>query len=77
MTKLLDDVIDRVRAWPEDRQDEAAQLLLDLEVQRTSHYRLTAEQVEEVQRIQKKLRDGTVSFATDEQMDAFWKKCGL
>ena len=45
MTKLLDDVIDRVRAWPEDRQDEAAQLLLDLEAQRTSRYRLTAEQV--------------------------------
>ena len=77
MTKLLDDVIDRVRAWPEDRQDEAAQLLLDLEAQRTSRYRLTAEQVLEVQRIQQKLRDGTVTFATDEQMAAFWKKCGL
>ena len=77
MTKLLDDVIDRVRAWPEDRQDEAAQLLLDLEEQRASHHRLTVDQVEEVQRIQKKLHDGTASFATDEQMDAFWKKCGL
>ena len=77
MTKLLDDVIDRVRAWPAERQDEAAQLLLELEAQRTSHYRLTPEQVEEVRRIREQLRDGTMAFATDEQMDAFWKKCGL
>ena len=77
MTKLLEDVIDRIRDWPEDRQDEAAQLLLDLEAQRTSRYRLTPEQVEEVQRIREQLRDGTMTFATDEQMDAFWKKCGL
>ncbi|MEJ2374027.1 MAG: hypothetical protein P8Y53_10570 [Pseudolabrys sp.] len=74
---MLDDVIDRVRAWPEERQDEAAQLLLDLEAQRTSCYRLTPEQVEEVQRIRQQLRDSTMTFATDEQMDAFWKKCGL
>ena len=77
MTKLLDDVIDRMRDWPEDRQNEAAQLLLDLEEQRTSRYRLTPEQVREVERIQQKLRDGTATFATDEQMEAFWKKCGL
>jgi hypothetical protein len=77
MSKLLDDVIDRMRGWPEERQDEAAQLLLELETQQTSRYRLTAEQVREVQRIQQKLRDGTATFATDEQMAAFWKKCGL
>jgi len=77
MSKLLNDVIDRVRAWPEDRQDEAAQLLLDLEAHRTSRYRLTPEQVREVESIQKKLRDGTATFATDEQMVAFWQKCGL
>ena len=77
MTKRLQDVIERVRQWPDDRQDQAAELLLDLEAQQTSHYRLTPEQVREVQRIQKKVRDGTAEFATDEQMAAFWKKCGL
>jgi len=77
MTKRLQDVIERVRQWPDERQDEAAELLLDLEAQQTSRYRLTPEQVREVQRIQKKVRDGTATFATDEQMAAFWKKCGL
>jgi hypothetical protein len=77
MTKLLQDVIDRVRRWPEERQDQAAQVLLDLEAQQKNRYRLTAEQVREVERIQQKVRAGTATFATDEEMAAFWKKCGL
>jgi hypothetical protein len=77
LTKLLQDVIDRVRCWPEQRQDQAAQVLLDLEAQQKNRYRLTAEQVREVERIQQKVRAGTATFATDEEMAAFWKKCGL
>ncbi len=77
MTKLLRDVIDRVQQWPDDRQDQAAQLLLDLEAQQSGGNRLTPEQAAEVGRIQQKVRDGSAVFATDEQMAAFWKKCGL
>lgn len=77
MTKLLRDVIERVRTWPEDRQDDAARVLLDLEAQQTSRSRLTPEQVREVDRIQQKLRNGTATFATDEEMAAFWQTCGL
>ncbi len=40
-------------------------------------YRLTKEQIREVERIQKQVRDGTAKFATDAEMAAFWKKCGL
>ena len=42
-----------------------------------TRYRLTPEQVCEVERIQQEVRDGTATFATDEEMAAFWKKCGL
>jgi len=77
MTKLLQDVIDRVRTWPEDRQDDAARLLLDLEAQQNNTYRLTPEQVKEVAEIREQLRDGKMRFATDEEMAALWKKCGL
>ncbi len=77
MTKLLQDVIDRVRQWPADRQDDAARLLLDLEAQQNSAYRLSPEQVREVQDIQRQLRDGSMQFATDADMAALWKKCGL
>jgi hypothetical protein len=77
MSKLLHEVMERVRTWPDDRQDDAARLLLDLEAQQNNRYRLTPEQVQEVQRVRQKLRDGTATFASDEQMAAFWKKCGL
>jgi hypothetical protein len=77
MTKLLQDVIERVRQWPEERQDEAAHILLDLEAQRTSRLRLTPEQLAEVKRVRQTIRDGSARFASDEEMEAFWKKCGL
>ena len=77
MTKLLRDVLERVTQWPDDRQDEAAHMLLELEAQRSSRLRLTPEQVAEVARISHGLRDGTEKFASDEEMDAFWKSCGL
>jgi hypothetical protein len=75
MTRLLQDVIDRVRNWPAERQEDAARLLLDLEAQQNNTYRLTPEQVREVKDIQKQLRDGAMPFATDEEMAALWKKC--
>jgi hypothetical protein len=77
MTQRRQDVIERVRQWPDDRQDQAADLLLELEAQQTSRYRLTPEQVREVERIQKQVRSGTAKFATDEEMAEFWRKCGL
>jgi hypothetical protein len=77
MTKLLQDVIERVRKWPEDRQDDAARLLLDLEAQQNNAYRLTPAQIEEVIKIRSELREGSAQFASDEEMAALWKKCGL
>lgn len=74
---MLRDVIERMSQWPEDRQDMAAQVLLDLEAQQANRYRLSAEQIAEVERIQRQVRDGTAEFASDEQLAAFWKKCGL
>jgi hypothetical protein len=40
-------------------------------------YRLTAIQVEDVRRRQKDLRDGKTQLATDEEVEAVWKRCGL
>jgi len=77
MTKLLREVIERVQTWPDDRQDDAARFLLDLEAQQTNAYRLTPEQVKEVEDTQRQLRDGSMKFATDDEMAAFWKQCSL
>ena len=75
MTKLLDQGIEAVRALPKDRQDAAGELLLAIARQDEPHYRLTALQVEEVKAAIAEADRG--DFATDEDMAALWKKCGL
>ena len=45
-------VLDRVLTWPNDRQEDAAKLLLLMDSQDQSDYRLTDDQVEEVRRRQ-------------------------
>jgi hypothetical protein len=41
-------VLDRVLTWPSERQEDAAKVLMLMESQDESIYRLTDEQVEEV-----------------------------
>jgi RAB protein geranylgeranyltransferase component A len=43
-------VLDRALTWPRERQEDAAKLLMLMESQDESVYRLTDEQVEEVRR---------------------------
>jgi hypothetical protein len=76
MTKLLQDVIERVRQWPDERQDEAAEVLLEFEAQRVSRTRLNPDQLREVGRIRQNVIDGTAEFASDDEVAAFWRSCG-
>ncbi len=75
--KDLEELMERVRHWPKERQEDAAEVLLEMERQDASRYRLTDAQAKEVARIQRDVRDGRATFATDEQMAALWKSCGL
>ena len=75
--KDLEELIERVRYWPQERQEDAAEVLLEMERQDTSGYRLTGAQAREVVRIQQSIREGRGTLATDEQMAALWKSCGL
>ncbi len=43
-------VLDRVLTWPSERQEDAAKILMLMESQDESVYRLTGEQVAEVRR---------------------------
>jgi hypothetical protein len=43
-------VLDRVLTWPSERQEDATKVLMLMESQNESVYRLTDEQVEEVRR---------------------------
>jgi hypothetical protein len=75
--KDLEELIERVRHWPKERQEDAAEVLLEMERQDASGYRLTGAQAREVVRIQQSIREGRGTLATDEQMAALWKSCGL
>ena len=75
--KNIEELIERVRHWPKERQEDAAEVLLEMERQDASPHRLTDAQAKEVARIQRDIRYGRAAFATDEQMAALWKSCGL
>ena len=75
--KILKEVIERVQSWPENRQEDAAQVLLEMEQQDAGGYRITDDQAQEVARIQRNVREGRGTFATDDEMAALWKLCGL
>jgi hypothetical protein len=62
-TKALKEVLDRVKAWPEERQQDAARVLLAMEKQDRSPYRLTDEQAAEVRRRLAEKNPKTLSLA--------------
>jgi hypothetical protein len=56
-------VLERVRTWPAERQEDAARLLLEMEAQDASPYRLSDEQLAELRRRRAKPDRKYVSLA--------------
>jgi hypothetical protein len=75
--RALKELLVRVENWPEERQQAAVQVLLEMERQDEAAVRLSPEQVDEVRRIRRAIRDGRGTFATDQEMAEFWKSFGL
>ena len=75
--KALKELLARVERWPEDRQHDVMEILLEMERQDRAAVRLNPEQIEEVRRIRRAIRDGHQTFATDEEMAGLWKSFGL
>jgi hypothetical protein len=70
-------ILDRVLTWPPSRQEDAARVLSEMEAQDASRYRLSDEQVAQVERRRADFAEGSERYATDAEMAAFWKKRGL
>ena len=75
MTKVLEDAIEKVRKLPEDRQAYVAEVLEQIAAAGSdpfivpeAHRAAVLEGLREVERGE---------FASDEEMAALWKKCGL
>jgi hypothetical protein len=75
MTKLLENGIDAVRDLPADQQNLAGELLLSLAEQSRRRPQLTPEQADDVRLAVAEADRG--DFASEDEMAAFWKKCGL
>jgi hypothetical protein len=77
MTKLLEQAIAKARELTEAEQDSIADALFAHLARDDARFRLTPEQVADVARIREDLRSGRTRLATDEEVAAVWKKCGL
>ena len=75
-TRRLEEAFARARELPPAEQDALADALFEhIDSGHESH--LSPEQVEEVKRRLAALEKGEGAFATDEEMEALWRKCGL
>lgn len=73
MTKSeIDEVLERVRTWPLDRQEDAAAMLLRMEEQGTEPYELSEEELADVEAGLEQAERG--EFATDEEVEAVFSR---
>jgi hypothetical protein len=73
MTKAeIDAVLERVKTWPPERQEEAAAVLLEIEAEATGVYHLTEEDRREIELSMEEARRG--EFASDEEVAALFNR---
>ena len=75
MTKVLEDAIEKVRQLPEDRQAYVAEVLEQIAAAGSDVFIVPEEHRAAVLEGLGQADRG--EFATDEEMAALWKKCGL
>jgi hypothetical protein len=68
MNKRLEDAITRLKSQPEERQQEAAEILFDF-LEQDNEFYLSPEQIAEIER---RLEEDDV--ATDEEVKAFFER---
>ena len=73
MTKeQISAILERVRTWPIERQEDAALMLLEMEAQGSGVYRLTDEERREIEISIEETKRG--EFATDEEVEALFAR---
>lgn len=71
MSDLLEKAVARIRALPEERQNELAEIMLEM-ADNPDSWTPTAEQLAEIEAAKREARDG--KFATDEEMAETWRR---
>jgi hypothetical protein len=75
ITKLLEQAVLQARDLPGQSQDAAAEALFAHLANEDGRCRLKAGQVEEVKRIRERLQSGETRLASEEEVQALWRKC--
>lgn len=71
MSSAVTKILSKVAAWPEEDQQELAELAREIEARRSGVYDLSEDERTAIANA----RRG--AFATDEEAAAFWKRHGL
>jgi hypothetical protein len=72
MIKPLEDIFDRIKSWPQERQNDVARLLEDVERAGTDVVQLSDEEQQAVQIGLNQANRG--EFVSDADMAAFWER---
>ena len=72
MNAKLKDIFERVETWPKGKQDELAQIALEMEAELGGSYDATPEELEGIDRGLRDAAEGR--FVTDEQIAALFSK---
>ena len=75
MTKALKDLIKRAQDWSKEEQEELAEYAREIETRRTKIYVMSDEERVAVNKALEQARRG--EFATDEEVEALWRKAGI
>jgi predicted transcriptional regulator len=68
-------LLERVASWPAEDVEELAEYARFIEARRTGVYVMTDDERAAVQEGLEQADRG--EFASDEEMEAFWKRCGV
>jgi len=71
MSAAAKNILDRVFHWPEEDQEELAEIAREIEARRAGVYVLSDEEREAIAESRSR------GFATDEEMASFWKRHGI
>jgi hypothetical protein len=72
MTATTRKLMEQVAAWPEEDQEELAELAREIEARRTGVYRLSDAEREAIERSLEDVREGR--FASDERIAEIFRK---
>ena len=75
MSKTAKQLLERITSWPQEDQEELADLAREIEARRSGVYEPTPEEEAAISQGIAELDRG--EWVSEEEMRTFWKRCGV